>query len=133
MKFLWNQVFESTNRIAESIDPISGIDHGGSGAILAHCMGLGKTFTTIVLIQTLFQYSHLTHIHRILILCPINTTIKYQLNHRINIDSFLFSSWKNEFDKWLNQSNTNINVYLFSNEDIRNDNREEYLRHVIIF
>ncbi len=77
VKFLWNQVFQSTDRIAASIDEESQVDTGGSGAILAHCMGLGKTFTTIVLLHTLFRYSQLTHIHRVLILCPINTAIKY--------------------------------------------------------
>ncbi len=77
VRFLWNQVFESTSRIEASIDKHTQIDRGGSGAILAHCMGLGKTFTTIVLLHTLFQYSKLTHIHRVLILCPLNTAIKY--------------------------------------------------------
>jgi transcriptional regulator ATRX len=77
VRFLWNQVFESTSRIAASIDKHTQMDRGGSGAILAHCMGLGKTFTTIVLLHTLFRYSKLTHIHRVLILCPLNTAIKY--------------------------------------------------------
>ena len=77
VRFLWSQVFESTNRIAASIDPVTKEDRGGSGAILAHCMGLGKTFTTITLIHTLFRYSKLTHIHRVLILCPLNTATKY--------------------------------------------------------
>lgn len=133
MKFLWNQVFESTTRIAASINPLTGIDDGGSGAILAHCMGLGKTFTTIVLIQALFQYSQLTHIHRVLILCPINTAIKYESFHIDSVNKIEYSSWKSEFDKWLGESQTTINVYLFSNEDIRNDDREEHLRHVRIF
>jgi transcriptional regulator ATRX len=77
VRFLWNQVFESTSQIAANIDPYTLVDRGGSGAILAHCMGLGKTFTTIVLLHTLFRYSQLTHIHRVLILCPLNTAIKY--------------------------------------------------------
>jgi transcriptional regulator ATRX len=78
VRFLWHQVFESTARIANSLNrDKNNEDQGGSGAILAHCMGLGKTFTTISLIHTLFRYAHLTHIHRILILCPLNTANKY--------------------------------------------------------
>lgn len=76
IRFLWSQVFESTARIAASIEPTTGEDRGGSGAILAHCMGLGKTFTTIALIHTLFRYPKLTHIKRVLILCPLNTATK---------------------------------------------------------
>lgn len=77
VKFLWNQVFESTNRIALSYENYNQEDRGGSGAILAHCMGLGKTLTTIVLLHTLFRYPKLTHVHRVLILSPLNTANKY--------------------------------------------------------
>ena len=77
VKFLWNQVFESTTHIAATIDRQTQVDRGGSGAVLAHCMGLGKTFTTIALLHTLFRYSILTHIKRVLVLCPLNTAIKY--------------------------------------------------------
>jgi SNF2 family DNA or RNA helicase len=93
VKFLWSQVFESTAQIAAGIDRDTQIDSGGSGAILAHCMGLGKTFTTIVFLQTLFQYSKLTHIHRVLILCPLNTAIKYNeylFISRTKFNLFLF-------------------------------------------
>ncbi|CAF0869519.1 unnamed protein product [Rotaria sp. Silwood1] len=112
VKFLWNQVFESTSRIASSIDNRTQIDQGGSGAILAHCMGLGKTFTTIVLVHTLLRYSTLTHVRRILILCPINTSI----------------NWKHEFHDWLKDLEPTINVYLFNNDDIRTEKREDFLR-----
>ena len=76
MKFLWNQVFQSTDRIAMNFDNDQNEDQGGSEAILAHCMGLWKTYTTIVLRHTLFRYSTLTRIHRVLMLCPVNTLIK---------------------------------------------------------
>ncbi|CAF0874190.1 unnamed protein product [Rotaria sordida] len=112
VKFLWNQIFESTSQIASSIDNYTKIDQGGSGAILAHCMGLGKTLTTIVLVHTLLRYSNLTHVRRVLILCPINTTI----------------NWRNEFDDWLKDLEATINVYLFTNDDIRTENREDFLR-----
>ena len=85
VRFLWSQVFESTASIANSIDKETKVDRGGSGAILAHCMGLGKTFTTITLIHTLFRYKKLTHIHRVLILCPLNTANKYVFTFEYSI------------------------------------------------
>ncbi|CAF1224117.1 unnamed protein product [Rotaria sordida] len=112
VRFLWNQVFESTARIAASINKETNEDHGGSGAILAHCMGLGKTFTTISLIHTLFRYPKLTHIHRVLILCPLNTA----------------NNWKNEFRQWIGDLEPCINVYLFSADDIQKKDRIQFLR-----
>lgn len=38
IKFMWDACFESLKRIQKS---------KGSGCILAHCMGLGKTFQVI--------------------------------------------------------------------------------------
>ncbi|CAF2960978.1 unnamed protein product [Rotaria sp. Silwood2] len=43
VKYLWNQVFKSTSQIRASIDNESQFGQSGLGAILAHCMGLGKT------------------------------------------------------------------------------------------
>ncbi|CAF3826502.1 unnamed protein product [Rotaria magnacalcarata] len=112
VKFLWNQVFESTTRIAASIDEQSHLDLGGSGAILAHCMGLGKSFTTIAFLHTLIRYSKLTNIHRVLILCPISTAI----------------NWKNEFHNWLKDLEPTINVYVFNNDEIQPEKRDDFLR-----
>ncbi|CAF1168970.1 unnamed protein product [Adineta ricciae] len=112
VRFLWNQVFESTKTIAASVDHKTQQDQGGSGAILAHCMGLGKTFTTIVLLHTLFRHSNLTRMKRVLILCPVNTAI----------------NWKNEFHHWLHDLEPKINIYLFTNDDVRIAGREQFLR-----
>ncbi|CAF2881288.1 unnamed protein product [Rotaria sp. Silwood2] len=112
VRFLWSQVFESTTRIAASIDKEKNEDRGGSGAILAHCMGLGKTFTTISLIHTLFRYPQITHIHRVLILCPLNTA----------------NNWKNEFRQWIGDLEPCINVYLFNADDIQKKDRIQFLR-----
>ncbi|CAF3972579.1 unnamed protein product [Adineta steineri] len=112
VRFLWNQVFESTTRIKASINKETKEDRGGSGAILAHCMGLGKTFTTITLIHTLFRYQKLTHIHRVLILCPLNTA----------------NNWRNEFRQWIGHLEPHINVYLFNAEDIAKKDRIQFLR-----
>ena len=113
VQFLWNQVFESTSRIAASINKETNVDRKISGAILAHCMGLGKTFTTIILIHTLFRYQKLSHIHRVLILCPLNTAI----------------NWKNEFQQWISELEPYINIYLFIANDIVKKDRLEFLRH----
>jgi transcriptional regulator ATRX len=113
VQFLWNQIFESTSRITASINKETNEDRGGSGAILAHCMGLGKTLTTITLIHTLFCYPKLTHIHRVLVLCPLNTA----------------NNWKNEFQQWIGKLEPQINVYLFTADDIAKEDRVQFLLH----
>ncbi|CAF4461207.1 unnamed protein product, partial [Rotaria sp. Silwood2] len=75
VKYLWNQVFKSTSQIRASIDNESQFGQSGLGAILAHCMGLGKTFITIVLLHTLSCHFQLAHIHPVLVLCSINTIL----------------------------------------------------------
>ncbi|CAF5057750.1 unnamed protein product, partial [Rotaria magnacalcarata] len=113
VRFLWSQVFESTAQIAASLDRETKLLRGGSGAILAHCMGLGKTFTTISLIHTLFRYPKLCHIHRVLVLCPLNTA----------------NNWRNEFRQWIGDLQPHINVYLFNADDVRKKDRLQFLRN----
>lgn len=43
VKFMWDACFESVERIKE---------HPGSGCILAHCMGLGKSLQVVTLVHT---------------------------------------------------------------------------------
>lgn len=50
-------------------------EDNGSGCILAHCMGLGKTLQLITLIHTLTRYPEL-HTRRILVICP-KTTVSF--------------------------------------------------------
>lgn len=76
VKFMWDACFESLKRIKSS---------PGSGCILAHCMGLGKTFQVVTLVHTLFKY-RATNVERVLVVCPVSTVL----------------NWVNEFDKWLN-------------------------------
>lgn len=56
----------------------------GSGCILAHCMGLGKTLQLITLLHTVVNYPQFAT-NRILILCPKST----------------LSNWKAEIHKWI--------------------------------
>lgn len=43
VRFMWNACFESIERIKE---------HPGSGCILAHCMGSGKSLQIVTLVHT---------------------------------------------------------------------------------
>ncbi|PAA89823.1 hypothetical protein BOX15_Mlig008142g2, partial [Macrostomum lignano] len=60
----------------------------GSGCILAHCMGLGKTLSTISFLHTLFRYPDKLKVRSALIVCPLNTVL----------------NWRNEFRMWLEDS-----------------------------
>ncbi|XP_050540610.1 transcriptional regulator ATRX homolog isoform X2 [Daktulosphaira vitifoliae] len=75
VKFLWQSVFETLDHAK---------NHPGSGCIIAHCMGLGKTLQIITLIHTLFSHSEIG-IKTVLIIAPHCT----------------LENWIREFDKWL--------------------------------
>ncbi|KAE8745380.1 hypothetical protein FOCC_FOCC007928, partial [Frankliniella occidentalis] len=77
VKFMWDACFESLKRTKEQ-------SNKGSGCILAHCMGLGKTFQVVTLVHTLFKHPE-TNVNTVLVVCPVSTVL----------------NWVNEFDKWL--------------------------------
>ena len=69
IKFMWDATCESVERVQKE---------KGSGAILAHCMGLGKTFQVIVFVHTLLTNRRLSgDIRRVLVLCPVNTVYNW--------------------------------------------------------
>ncbi|XP_030744954.1 transcriptional regulator ATRX homolog isoform X1 [Sitophilus oryzae] len=76
IKFMWDACFESLKRAKKDT---------GSGCILAHCMGLGKTLQVITLTHTLLTQSEKTGVEKVLIVSPVNTVL----------------NWKSEFAKWL--------------------------------
>lgn len=58
--------------------------HVGSGCILAHCMGLGKTLQLIALLHTVISY-RLLRTNKVLVICPKSTIM----------------NWKEEIERWL--------------------------------
>ncbi|XP_054270092.1 transcriptional regulator ATRX homolog isoform X2 [Macrosteles quadrilineatus] len=76
VKFMWDSCFESVKQIKKN---------KGSGCILAHCMGLGKTFQVVSLVHTLLAHEEYTKVRTVMVVCPLSTVL----------------NWVNEFDKWL--------------------------------
>lgn len=87
IRFLWNTVFET-------VDKTNTTD--GTGCILAHRMGVGKTLQIIVLMYTILCHTQI-NIKTFLIICP----------------SGLIYSWMDEIYKWLKDIDKNeiIKVY----------------------
>jgi transcriptional regulator ATRX len=104
IKFMWEAVFESKKDIEE--DKVPG------GAILAHCMGLGKTLQTIGLIHTAMMACP-DQIRNVLVIAPVNT----------------LKNWEDEFYKWLDDKlEDDIDVHELSGEK-DNWGRADRLRH----
>ncbi|XP_051540427.1 transcriptional regulator ATRX-like isoform X2 [Myxocyprinus asiaticus] len=74
VQFMWDCCCESVQSVKSS---------PGSGCILAHCMGLGKTLQVIVFLHTVLLCK-LLPVNRALVVCPLNTVL----------------NWKSEFDQW---------------------------------
>ncbi|XP_052864770.1 transcriptional regulator ATRX homolog [Anopheles cruzii] len=91
VKFMFDACFESLEQMKES---------KGSGCILAHCMGLGKTLQVVALAHTLITNSDVTGVKRILVVCPLSTVL----------------NWANEFSIWMKhvRKNSEIDVYEIS-------------------
>lgn len=100
IKFMWNACYESLERCKKS---------EGSGCVIAHCMGLGKTFQVIALIHTLLNHPNIGT-RTILICCPKNTVL----------------NWVNEFKIWITSNLGEINVF----NPARHDNHTSRLIEV---
>ncbi|XP_035017008.1 transcriptional regulator ATRX isoform X2 [Hippoglossus stenolepis] len=74
VQFMWDCCCESVKKIEKS---------SGSGCILAHCMGLGKTLQVVTLLHTLLLCEKLDFTTA-LVVCPLNTVL----------------NWLTEFEKW---------------------------------
>ncbi|XP_058819845.1 uncharacterized protein LOC131682415 [Topomyia yanbarensis] len=87
-----------------SIDYIN--KHPGSGCILAHCMGLGKTLQLITLLHTVMRYPQLKT-KRVLVICPKSTVM----------------NWSDEIQHWLGslKSGPRLKVFYFPDNSDVND------------
>lgn len=85
VKFMWDACFESIERMKTS---------PGSGCIIAHCMGLGKTLQVIALAHTLLTHEDV-NVKTIMVVCPLSTVL----------------NWRNEFDLWLENIEHDIEIY----------------------
>ncbi|XP_051513971.1 transcriptional regulator ATRX-like isoform X1 [Myxocyprinus asiaticus] len=74
VQFMWDCCCESVAKVGKS---------SGSGCILAHCMGLGKTLQVVVFLHTVLLCEKL-NFSTALVVCPLNTVL----------------NWLNEFEKW---------------------------------
>ncbi|XP_007228485.3 transcriptional regulator ATRX isoform X2 [Astyanax mexicanus] len=74
VQFMWDCCCESVRKVQKS---------SGSGCILAHCMGLGKTLQVVTFLHTLLLCEKL-NFSTALVVCPLNTVL----------------NWLNEFEKW---------------------------------
>lgn len=91
IKFMFDACFESLDRAK---------DNKGSGCILAHCMGLGKSLQVVTLAHTLLTNTKITGVERILVVCPLSTVL----------------NWVNEFRIWMKhvKKGTEVEVYEIS-------------------
>uniref|UniRef100_A0A7N6AFL2 DNA helicase n=1 Tax=Anabas testudineus TaxID=64144 RepID=A0A7N6AFL2_ANATE len=74
VQFMWDCCCESVKKMRKC---------PGSGCILAHCMGLGKTLQVVTFLHTLLLCEKLDF-STALVVCPLNTVL----------------NWLNEFEKW---------------------------------
>uniref|UniRef100_A0A669Q257 DNA helicase n=1 Tax=Phasianus colchicus TaxID=9054 RepID=A0A669Q257_PHACC len=74
VQFMWDCCCESVKKTKTS---------PGSGCILAHCMGLGKTLQVVSFLHTVLLCDKL-NFRTALVVCPLNTAL----------------NWLNEFEKW---------------------------------
>ncbi|CAL8355496.1 unnamed protein product [Merluccius merluccius] len=74
VQFIWDCCCESVRKTEKS---------SGSGCILAHCMGLGKTLQVVTFLHTMLLCEKL-NFSTALVVCPLNTVL----------------NWLNEFEKW---------------------------------
>lgn len=87
VKFIYDSCYGSADHIEK---------YPGSGCILAHCMGLGKTLQLIAVLHTLIRYPQLKT-QRILVVCPKSTVM----------------NWSEEIQRWLGPIKTGPKLKIF--------------------
>ncbi|XP_055599465.1 transcriptional regulator ATRX-like isoform X2 [Uranotaenia lowii] len=97
IRFMYDNTYGSVDHISKS---------SGSGCILAHCMGLGKTLQLITLLHTVMRYPQLKT-KRVLVICPKSTVM----------------NWSDEIQHWLGslKSGPRLKVFFFPDNSDVND------------
>lgn len=91
IKFMYDSCYGSVDSLK---------DHPGSGCILAHCMGLGKTLQLISLLHTVITYPQLKT-NKVLVICPKSTVL----------------NWKEEIERWMGPIREGRRLKLFTFPD----------------
>lgn len=91
IKFMYDCCYGSVDSIEQ---------HQGSGCILAHCMGLGKTLQLISLLHTVISYPQLKTT-KVLVICPKSTVL----------------NWKEEIERWLSPIKNGRRLKLYQFQD----------------
>lgn len=118
VKFIFSSIIESVERLKLDDDQdgtgVSANEKVHSfGGILAHCMGLGKTFQVIVFLQSVLSNSLLNYkLKRVLLILPLN----------------VIKNWESEFFKWYKKCELPMPFSLFELHSIKVDQREARLR-----
>ena len=95
IRFMFDNFYESLNRVEKTLESYDKQEdendepfkHEGKGCIIAHCMGLGKTFSTIAFLHTVMNHVNLSSEmigKTCLVMCPKN----------------VFQNWQDEINKW---------------------------------
>lgn len=89
VRFMWECTIESLKELETGT---------GSGCILAHCMGLGKTLQVITFLHTCLTNEHVNKkIRTALVICPYNTIL----------------NWAREFEYWLDKIDEDVLASIF--------------------
>ncbi|CAG5119169.1 unnamed protein product, partial [Candidula unifasciata] len=78
VQFMWDCMYESVKRSKKE---------SGSGCILAHCMGLGKTLSVVSFVHTILSHEKVLNQRTCLVVSPLNTVL----------------NWRNEWGMWLDE------------------------------
>lgn len=100
IRFMWENIIQSVRRVRSG--------DKGLGCILAHTMGLGKTFQVIAFLYTAMRVVELG-LKTALIVTPVN----------------VLHNWRREFVKWTPSEYKPLRVYML--EDVSRDRRAELL------